>query len=59
MADKLKWTKLDDDKHRSALGTIQKRATGWFLYLRGERKAHGGAFTSLKRAKDHAASLSV
>jgi hypothetical protein len=55
--DKLKWTKLDPEgeQYRSAVGTIRKRATGWFFYRRGERKAHGGVFASLAKAKAHAA----
>ena len=37
------------------LGRIDRRATGWFHYRRGERKASGGPFKSFKAAQAHAA----
>lgn len=50
-----RWKKIADDQYRSEKGTIRQRATGWLFYPRGERKANGGAFPSLAKAKAHAA----
>lgn len=54
MKEKLSWRRLQEGKYRSAVGTIQRRATGWFFYLRGVRLADGGPFPTLAQAKRYA-----